>query len=323
MKESIISFLECPVCGGDLFVHLRSCVVGAEIKEGSLSCQRCHAGYPIVNYIPRFVQSGDYGSSFGLQFHLHSRTQLDKISRHRICHTRFFLETGFDYSLNGEKVLEVGCGAGRFTEVALDTGAEVFSVDLSNAVDVCMQNNGPHPRLNIFQADVYRMPFKRDLFDKIFCLGVVQHTPDPEKAVFAMKNHLHSGGKLAFNVYPLTFLHYLIPKYYIRSITKRMDSAKLYRLVRWVVPRMLSWVMRVRRIRIPALQSYLNLFIPDFEKLPLRRDELDDWAILVLFDMLAPKYDKPQRMKTVVRWMREAGFRSVFIHPGIVARGMK
>ena len=32
--------------------------------------------------------------------------------------------TGWRGDLSGQKILEAGCGAGRFTEIALDTGAE-------------------------------------------------------------------------------------------------------------------------------------------------------------------------------------------------------
>jgi 2-polyprenyl-3-methyl-5-hydroxy-6-metoxy-1,4-benzoquinol methylase len=39
----------------------------------------------------------------------------------------------------GKKVLEVGCGSGRFTEIMLKEDATVFAVDLSSAVEANMK----------------------------------------------------------------------------------------------------------------------------------------------------------------------------------------
>ena len=39
------------------------------------------------------------------------------------------------------KICEVGCGAGRFTEIMLEAGAEIVSIDLSDAVEANYQTN--------------------------------------------------------------------------------------------------------------------------------------------------------------------------------------
>ncbi|MEI2748908.1 MAG: methyltransferase domain-containing protein [Ferruginibacter sp.] len=57
-------------------------------------------------------------------------------------------------------MLEVGSGAGRFTQIALDhTKANLYSVDYSNAVEANYKNNGPNQRLKLYQASVYELPF--------------------------------------------------------------------------------------------------------------------------------------------------------------------
>jgi 16S rRNA A1518/A1519 N6-dimethyltransferase RsmA/KsgA/DIM1 with predicted DNA glycosylase/AP lyase activity len=49
--------------------------------------------------------------------------------------------------LLGEIVLEVGSGAGRFTEIILKTGATLFSCDYSDAVEANFENNGSDSNL--------------------------------------------------------------------------------------------------------------------------------------------------------------------------------
>ena len=60
--------------------------------------------------------------------------------------------------LVGQTILEVGCGSGRFTQIMLDAGMEVYSLDYSNAVDACLANHGLHPNLHIVQG-IYEAPF--------------------------------------------------------------------------------------------------------------------------------------------------------------------
>jgi ubiquinone/menaquinone biosynthesis C-methylase UbiE len=55
-------------------------------------------------------------------------------------------------------------------------------MDYSYAVDANYAFNGGKNNVFIVQAEVYKMPFRENFFDKLFCFGVLQHTPDPEKA---------------------------------------------------------------------------------------------------------------------------------------------
>ena len=143
MKTSLIQKLRCPTCRSDL-VLVDAESHGEEIETGRLFCQSCQRQYPIRNAIPRFVEDG-YAVSFGYQWNRFRQSQLDSYSGLSISRDRFLRQTGWDRAmLQGSEVLDVGCGAGRFAEVALSLGAEVVAVDASSAIDACWQNLRTH-----------------------------------------------------------------------------------------------------------------------------------------------------------------------------------
>ncbi len=173
-----------------------------EIESGVLRCLKCGCEYPIVRGVPRFVQSDDYASSFGLQWNRHARVQLDSKNGTTFSRDRFYAITEWlPPSIRDKLVMDVGCGAGRFAEIALSDGAEVVAVDLSSAVDAAYQNLGRHPRFHCIQASIYELPFADGTFDYGYCIGVIQHTPDPEKAVKSILPKIKVGGKAGFWIY--------------------------------------------------------------------------------------------------------------------------
>ena len=75
----------------------------------------------------------NYVKNFGVQWNRHAKTQLDSYTGIPLSERRFFSQTQWKKNLPGEKVLEVGCGAGRFTEIISKTRAFVVSIDYSEA----------------------------------------------------------------------------------------------------------------------------------------------------------------------------------------------
>jgi len=312
-----LDILCCPACQSDL----------TRPDDEILQCAGCKVRYAISHGIPRFVPAVNYAGNFGLQWNHFRRTQLDSFSGVQISRARFVRQTGWTAeSMRGALVLDVGCGAGRFTEIALSLGARVVAVDYSSAVDACWMNHQHESRLSVAQADMYKLPFKRGTFDCVYCFGVIQHTPDPHAAVAALGSLLRAGGRLAVDVYPRLWTDVLWPKYWLRPVTTRLPSAVLFknvqRAVRWL------WPVSLAVGRVPVIGRKIRYAIPivNYEGIyPLSPEQLKEWAVLDTFDMLSPAYDQPQRAATVRAWLTEAGlddvevFRSGFL----VGRGRK
>ncbi|MBK7422029.1 MAG: class I SAM-dependent methyltransferase [Propionivibrio sp.] len=96
-----------------------------------------------------------------------------------------------------KKVLEAGCGAGRFTELLLGAGAHLNAVDLSTAVEANYKNCSSYPNYSVCQASILELPFAPEQFDIVICIGVIQHTPNPEQTIDALCKQLKPGGCLS------------------------------------------------------------------------------------------------------------------------------
>jgi len=300
---------------------------GPTVQSGHLRCTGCAADYPIVRGVPRFVPSDNYASSFGLQWTRHAQTQYDSHSGLRLSETRFFEATRWPRDLAGQVMLEVGSGSGRFTEQAVSTGAFVVSMDYSRAVDANYQCNGSKPNVLIVQGDVYHMPFPPGSFDKLFCFGMLQHTPDVRGAFMALPPMLKPGGELVVDVYKKTFAStVLATKYYARLLTRRRQPERLYELTRkWID---LVWPLSRLISKIPRAGRLINwrLLVADYSDLGLPDAALKEWAVLDTFDMLSPRYDSPQTLATMREWFAEAGLTDIDVHygyNGIEGRGRK
>ena len=163
------------------------------------------------------------------------------------------------------------------------------------------------------------MPFAKASFDKIFCIGVIQHTPDPEKAFKSLVGYLKPGGSIVTDIYLKSFITCVIsPKYIVRVITRHMNPTTLYKLcVKYVN---LMWPLARLISKIPKIGKSLNwlLLVADYSKLLPDADDatLKEWAYLDTFDMLSPKYDIPATLKTYRRWHKDAGLVDIDVHYG-------
>lgn len=327
MRESALQYLVCPLCHGDLTIGSVEKRRGEILEAAQLNCVGCQASYPVVRCIPRFVPNENYASGFGFEWTMHAKTQYDSYNRTKLSEQRFFAETCWPRDLAGEVILEVGSGSGRFTEQAASTGAFVVSLDYSYAVEANYASNGAQENVLIVQGDIYALPFRTAYFDKVFCFGMLQHTPDVHKAFLALPPVLKPGGEMVVDVYKKSFLRTnLATKYYVRGLTRNMDPPHLYRLVRsWID---LMWPFARLISRIPRVGPSINwrLLIPDYTVWGLQGSLAKEWAYLDAFDMLSPRYDAPQTIKTLSNWFQEVGMAEVVIrygYNGIEGRGKR
>jgi SAM-dependent methyltransferase len=294
LPADVMAVLRCPHCGGTL-----------EEKPGGLSCANCARTFPRVNGVVCFVEVQDYAGSFGFQWHKYARTQLDDVHSHE-SERMFRLKTGFTPAeLSGKLILDVGCGMGRFAEVASRWGARVVGVDLSRAAEVAASNLADRENVAFLQANLFSLPFALESFDCIYSIGVLHHTPDCEKAFRSLLPFLKPGGRIAIWLYSGYNKWYRVSDFY-RKFTSRLPNRWLLALCHVAVPlypvhRLLRYVPILGR-PLSALLSYL---------LPVSLQPKRDWRVLDTFDWYSPKYQSKHTYEEVSRWFESEGLDSV------------
>jgi SAM-dependent methyltransferase len=313
-----IEYLACPECKSSLRVSRVQKGTEELVESGQLKCLGCHKEYDIIRHIPRFVPFQNYAASFGIEWNRHARSQYDSYSGAKLSEKRFFEETSWPRKMEGECILEVGSGSGRFTEQAASTGAMVVSMDYSCAVEANFVSNGKKGNVFIVQGDIYRMPFKENYFDKLFCFGMLQHTPDARGAFMMLPPYLKSGGNLVIDVYRKFdgLRQSLNTKYWVRPVTKRANPEKLYLWCKKYVEFM--WPLAKIIHKLPKGKSInWKLLVADRIGIAGLSEEIaKEWTILDTFDMLSPAYDSPQKLQTVRKWFEDAGLADIKVHYG-------
>jgi len=223
IAEEVLAVLRCVSC--------KACL--RQVAD-ALACEDCGRTFPFLRGVARFVDAQHYASSFGFEWQVFARTQLDSDQSHS-SEVAFRRRTGFcPEDLAGKFVLDVGCGMGRFAEVATRWGARVVGVDLSLSAEVAARNLTERSA-TFFQADVFNLPFAPESFDYIYSIGVLHHTPDCERAFKVLPALLKPGGKIAIWLYSGYNRWYRMSDLY-RNVTRRMPPRLLHKLCCGVIP---------------------------------------------------------------------------------------
>lgn len=282
--------------------------------------------YPIIRGIPRFVDSQYYSKKFGFQWNRFRKTQLDSYVGKPISRQYLLSMVGWNSNQFKDKlVLEVGCGAGRFSEVFLELGARVCAFDLSTAVEANYANNFSKGSILVVQADVYKIPFPFKGFDLVFCRGIIQHTPHPSKTFTSIARHVKRGGRLALDVYRFRWDQRIFPIYWFwRPFFKPLKAETALKIIQKVVD--LWWPYKSFFFSRNLLRAFIHRFFPffmDHSKYGLSDDVLREWSYLDTFDLLTSWYDIPQNLNTVYSWLKKFGFQNIEVSTPyhIVARG--
>lgn len=296
----------------------------ALIVEGGCVVSANGHNYPIIRGIPRFVGAENYCDDFGAQWNIFPKTQLDSFTGFNHSEARLVRCMRVNLaSVKGKKVLEAGSGAGRFTEILLKHGAIVHSFDYSNAVEANAKNNGAHENLVLVQADIRKIPFSKASYDYVICLGVLQHTPNPEESIKCLWEMVRPGGALVIDHYPWKWRVILPPPFggseaIYRQLTLRLPRKVRFRFVKALTDFWFPWHWRFKDSlfmqRILRRVSPVHFYYPAIK---LRdRQMYYEWALLDTHDATTDFYKHRRTPNQIRKLLEEMGATDVVVDIG-------
>jgi ubiquinone/menaquinone biosynthesis C-methylase UbiE len=202
-----------------------------QVDGGALLCAPCSTMYPIVDGLPILLC---YATPMHATFAERHASALASLPAFRLpdgapaageeAVMRSFSKEWLDYDYDGviwemnyedherrfleemgpalrsdppPRFLEVGCGLGITTFLALKNGAaDAVGLDLSLAVWKASRHYHENPFLHFVQASAFALPFRKASYEVVYSRGVLHHTYSTERAFASIAPVCRPGGTL-------------------------------------------------------------------------------------------------------------------------------
>ncbi len=141
------------------------------------------------------------GDARNTAFNIVNKKILDKFNKYKV-----------------KKILEAGCGDGRFLLEAKRAGIEPYGFDSNlDLVTYCKKKGIDARQANLSE----KLPYKDNTFDGIYCTNVVEHTEDPDFAIYELYRILKPGGLLIVLVPDMDYTLFYDDWTHIKPFTRR------------------------------------------------------------------------------------------------------
>ena len=186
----------------------------------------------------------------------------------------------FDWSKRPKRVLDMGCGSGRWDVLLAPLVDELVAADASLEALEVAKRNVPAPNVSFVECSPETLPFPDGHFDFIFSLGVLHHLPDTEAAIKSLACKLDPGGRLllylyyAFDNRPTWFRYIWKLSDLVRRCICRLPFSLRYALSQ-IIAILVYWPLARTAKFFPVPGSWPLRFYADRSFYVMRTDALD------------------------------------------------
>lgn len=116
-------------------------------------------------------------------------------------------------ALEGQKIIDIGCGGGILAEALVKLGAEVTGIDKSQALIQAAKKHAEENQLsikyNLTDAESFAKNHRQS-FDIVCCMELLEHVPDPCSLIQACSDLAKPGANIFFSTINRNPLSYLL-----------------------------------------------------------------------------------------------------------------
>jgi ubiquinone/menaquinone biosynthesis C-methylase UbiE len=217
--------------------------------------------YPIIDGIPKFVQSESNDEQykiqkcFSYQWTKSDFGQPEKFSndaiRQDVLETMDLTEE--DLALFNDKlVLDVGVGSGASSRLWSSQAKEFHGIDIGDGIyraKNTLKDSIMNPVLS--HADLHHLPYKDESFDVIVSNGVLHHTPNTKNALKSIYPKLKKGGIIIFYIYKVKAPLREFSDDYIRNLLSNLSPEEAFEKTKSITKLAESLHNQQIRITIP------------------------------------------------------------------------
>ena len=292
MTSTALSSLSllCPNCGGSL-----------TWISGAYQCDLCGGCYPETNGVIRMLPplNGSERQTQGAFDFEHRRYEAARYLRVSPALVESWLkDVGLPRGyFKGLRILDVGCGTGRWSYAMAALGARVTAVDFSDvAVQVTREITHGMGAVEVIQANLFHLPFNAQQFDFVVSWGVLHHTIDTASAFHMIARLVRPGGILYVMVYEQRNPVKVWGTELLRMVLRRLPPETRYRFCGRLIIRN-KFVFQLLRGIVACVPS---------DNLSDARDA--ETVQFGLYDWYSPSYNHLHRIEEVRQWFTKDGF---------------
>ncbi len=214
---------------------------------------------------------------FGKEWGTFTQEPLSVTERAQIFAKYFSL---IDWSKKPGRVLDMGCGSGRWDVLVAPLVGELVAADASREALEVAKRNVRASNVSFAECTPETVPFPDGHFDLIFSLGVLHHLPDTQAAIRSLACKLAPGGRL------LLYLYYAFDnrRAWYRGVWKLSDLfrrciSRLPFFLRYALSQIIAlfvyWPLARTATHLPVPESWPLKFYADRSLYVMRTDALD------------------------------------------------
>ena len=326
MKNNIVQFLVCPHCYSSLQLNAITAKYG-EVKEGTLICINRHK-FSIKNGIPRFVTDKEFNfvkteDAFSSKWKNFNKSYHDK--KWIDMQNKWFLQrfgwktlSNFKKFLSSRRyILDAGTGVGNSAKLfSSNPNSQIFAIDASQSIEFAHKKYGNISNIHFLQADIRKLPFRKNFFDFICSDQVLHHTKDTESSFKNLTKHLAKKGHISIYVYKKKGPIREFVDDYIREQTTKMSEKKCLEFSKDMAILGKSLSQLKKKIKIPNDIPILGIksgtydvqrfFYWNFLKCWWGDDVPFAQSVATNFDWYFPKYAYRHTEQEIKKWLKDA-----------------